>query len=146
MPCKDSSSQMVMTIDGDERLVDLSFAKITCGKTIGSGGQSLKAFVGKPLAEIYRQRFEDLVASVGAIDPQEQFFLYLEWDALRGAISQYTGMNDSFDPDHYQITSVDHDGDRTIVKLTISPPESMPKILPCSLADAIAAQKEGVAN
>lgn len=134
MPCKDSSSQMTLTLDGDERLIDYAFGKITCGRIIGGEARYLEMCRGKSAEEILRIGFAEVVEHLGIAEGEEQFFLFLEWDAVRSGLSHYVGGGDA-DSERCQVASVDYDEDRVVIRLIIKPPKEMPKILPCSIAD-----------
>ena len=136
MPCSDSSSSIALKFDSDERFISFDFAKITCGREItGQTGYS-RYCVGRPLAEILRIPYAQAADDLNLKEEEGQFILYLEWDSLRSAIAQYLGdENTEYDKERCQITSIEHTDEGMEVAMVILPPQSLPKILPCSLGD-----------
>lgn len=136
MPCSDSSSSIALRLDQRERFISFDFAKITCGKEIGAQTGYSRYCQGKDLKEILRIPYEEAAQTLKAADEEKRFILYLEWDALRSAIAHYLGIEDKdIDNDRCRISAISHDEDSIKVAMTILPPEGMPKILPCRLAD-----------
>ena len=136
MPCSDSSSSISLRLDPNERFVSFDFAKITCGREISAGTGYSKYCAGRTLEEIIAIPFTQAVIDLKLAQEEEQYVLYLEWDALRSAIAQYLGIDASdIDPTRCLITSVEQDEEGIEIAEVILPPTHMPKILPCSLAD-----------
>ncbi len=136
MPCSDSSSSIAIRIDNDDRLVKFDFAKITCGRDIGGGTGYNEYCVGKTLQDILQIRYIDAVKDLRLNDEEKQFTLYLEWDTLRSAITQYLGLeNVEIDKDRCKISSVVYDDDGVEIVEVVLPPKELPKILPCNLAN-----------
>ncbi len=135
MPCSDSSSSMVIHLDAKEHFLGFQYAKITCGSEIG-GKTGLNAFFQhKPVNDIITTPFDQIMASLDIKEEENQFVLYMEWDALRAAAGQYLGVeNENIDINRCRITSIDHTEEGTDVALVILPPKELPKILPCGLA------------
>ena len=131
MPCKDSSSLVKVKLDLEERLLDFDFSKITCNKEIGGGTGYMEYCSGKSAQEILTFDFNDLLLTLGMEDPDNQFFLYLEWDALRTAICQYLGSEEEIDRTRYQLSSITHEMDCIEIFQVIRPQQNMPKLVPC---------------
>ena len=111
------------------------YAKITCGQDI-SGGTGLSAYLmGRDLPEILALPFDTIAQALAPDNEENQFILYLEWDALRCAIALYLGIEDPrIDIDRCAITSIEHTEEGIEVAEVILPPKELPKILPCSMA------------
>ena len=62
---------------------------------------------------------------------EDQFFLYLECDALRTSIAQYLGDDSNIDQNRYQIASITCNVVGTTIVQVIRPPEKMPKVISC---------------
>lgn len=146
MPCSDSSSSIAIRLDHEERFVSFDFAKITCGRPIGSsvrGEEEISAGTGygaycrgKSLPEIIALSYEQAARDLKNTDEETRFILYLEWDALRSAIAQYLGLDDqALDKERCRISAVTSDEEGMEIAMVILPPKELPKILPCSLAD-----------
>lgn len=130
MPCKDSSSEVIVRLDLNDRVVDFDFSKITCRKEIG-GETGLKGIcAGLPIEEVLELDFNDLVGKLGLEETEDQFFLYLEWEALRTAIAQYLGRAEEVDRERYQIASITCE-DFIEIRQIIRPLQNMPKLIPC---------------
>jgi hypothetical protein len=132
MPCKDSTSQVVIKLDSDERLRDFYFSKLTCSKPIGGGTGYREFCLGRPASELAGMEFAEALNALVAEDEESQFFLYMEWDAMKSALSQYLGHGENLDRERYRISSLVHDGEGVEIQQVIHPPKETPKIIPCS--------------
>ena len=131
MPCKDTSAKITVFLDTQDRLVNFDFSKITCSKEIGGGTGYYEYCKGRSAEEIMQLDFQESMESLNPVSQEDQFFLYLEWDALRTSVSQYMGDNTYIDPKRYQVISIDSDALGTTIVQIIRPPIEMPKIIPC---------------
>lgn len=130
MPCKDSSSRMVVEIDGDERLVRYDYDKITCGKRIGGGSGLESLCAGWPVERLLAADLAAVETELGVEDEDDRFLLQLEWSALQAALSGYRGLHTGGDERH-RIASIDYSPDKVVIGLVILPPPEMPKIRSC---------------
>jgi len=136
MPCSDSSSSIALNIDHNECFVSFEFAKITCGREITAKTGYSTFCCGKALKEIIAIPFSDAVRALKLYTEEDQFVLFLEWDALRSAAAQYLGVEtEDIDKTRCQITSIEHDEGGIEIAQVILPPKELPKILPCGLSD-----------
>jgi len=136
MPCKDSSSSLVIHLDADEKFKSYTYAKITCGQEIKEEAGLNQYFAGRALGDIVQIPFLQISNDLNAKNEESQFVLYLEWDALRCAIALFLGLEDKeIDTERCLITSIEYTDEGTEIAEVILPPKEMPKILPCSLAD-----------
>jgi hypothetical protein len=133
MPCHDSSSIVSVTLDSNERLVGFDFGKITCGKEIGEGGAFREYCLGRNIDDILRLEFVDIRNALKIETTEDEFLLYLEWDALRAAVAQYRGLENAADRERCQIAAVISDGDQTEIRQSIRPPANMPGIVSCAV-------------
>jgi len=131
VPCKDSSSIVKVKLDLEERLLDFDFSKITCSKEIGGGTGYMEYCSGKSAQDILALDFNNLTQSLELEDPDDQFFLYLEWDALRTALCQYLGNDEEIDRERYQLSSIIHEMDFIEISQVIHPQHNMPKLVSC---------------
>jgi len=118
-------------LDLEERLLDFDFSKITCSKEIGGGTGYMEYCSGKPAEEVLALDFNDLTRILGLDDPDDQFFLYLEWDALRTALCQYLGNEQEVDRERYQLASIAHETDFIEISQVIHPEQNIPKLVSC---------------
>lgn len=131
MPCKDTTSHVKVCLSQEDHLTDFEFSKFTCQKEIGGGTGFREYCLGRHVDEIVGLEFEPLIEALGLENPEDQFFLYLEWDAVGTALAQYLGWGDSIDLERYKIASIIHDEDGIQINQAILPPEEMPKSIPC---------------
>ena len=143
MPCSDSSSSISIKISEDDRFISFDFAKITCGREITAKTGYSRYCVGRSLKEILAIPFAQAATELGLKEEEEQFILYLEWDALRSAIAQYLGMEDKdMDQDRCRITAIEYGQEEIEIAMVILPPASLPKIIPCGMVDEKTYQKK----
>lgn len=131
MPCKDTTSKITVILDKNDLLVNFEFSKITCNKEIGGGTGYLEYCKKKSADEIVQVEFEEPLQILKPSSTEDQFFLYMEWDALRTCLSQFVGSEIDVDYKQYRIASIDSNKSGTIITQFMSPPEKMPKIIPC---------------
>ena len=131
MPCKDTTSKITVILDKNDLLVNFEFSKITCNKEIGGGTGYLEYCKKKSADEIVQVEFEEPLQILKPSSTEDQFFLYMEWDALRTCLSQFVGSEMDIDQKLYRIASIDSNKSGTIITQFMSPPEKMPKIIPC---------------
>ena len=137
MPCSDSSSSIALRVDPHDRFISFDFAKITCGREISGETGYNRYCVGRSLTDIITIPYMRVIEELKVVEDESRFILYLEWDALRSAIAQYLGLDDTtIDRERCHITSVENNGRETEVAMVILPPAELPKILPCSLAES----------
>lgn len=122
---------MTVNLDHDNRLVDFNFNKVTCSKEIGDGVEYRDLCEGKSVQEVLDLAFDSVLERLQLIDTEEQFLVYLQWDALRSALLQYLGHEEQVDEERYQIASVEYDENGVCIRQVIRPPQDMPKIQSC---------------
>ena len=61
MPCKDTTAEITIHLDGKDCLVNFEFSKITCNKEIGGGTGFLEYCRGKSSEEILDLEFNELL-------------------------------------------------------------------------------------
>ena len=131
MPCKDTTSQITVILDESDCLISFDCSKLTCQKPIGGGTGFVEFCRGKHVGEVVKLEFSDLVADLKLTDSEEQFLLYLEWDALGAALNQYQGSPHEVDRDRYQIATISYESDQVEIRQMVAPPAEMPKLIPC---------------
>ena len=131
MPCKDTTSQITVTLDESDCLLSFDFSKLTCQKPVGGGTGFIELCRGKSVDEVTQLEFSDLVVELELTSSEEQFLLYLEWDALGAALDQYQGGQRELDLERYQIATIAYESDQVEIRQMVAPPEEMPKLVPC---------------
>ena len=130
MPCNDTTAEITIQLDENDCLIDFVFSKITCNKEIGGGTGFLDYCRRKPAEEILRLEISELIDFFSLDSNEDQFLLYMEWEALQTAIAQLLGV--SINNKRYQIASISCDERGTTIKQVMSPLKEMPKIVSCS--------------
>ena len=129
MPCKDTTAEITIHLDEKDCLVHFEFSKITCNKAIGVGTGFLEYCRGKPSEEILGIEFHELLDFFAIESDEDQFLLYLEWEALQAAIAQLSGI--SINNKRYQIASISCDEGGTTINQVMFPLKEMPKVVSC---------------
>ena len=136
MPCKDTTAQITVILDEKDCLVTFDFSKITCQKAIGGGTGFVDLCNGKHIDEVIQLEFSDLVVDLELTGSEEQFLLYLEWDALGAALNQYQGGFREVDTNRYQIATIAYESSQVEIRQMVASPKEMPKIIPCRKREA----------
>lgn len=131
MPCKDPTSGINVYLDGADRLTGFDFFKLTCSKEIGGESKLQDYCMGMGAEDILDLEFSVLMSVLKPSNVEDEFFLYMEWDALLAALAQYLGREESVDRDRYQIDAIEYEGDSAVIRQLIRPLEEMPKIVSC---------------
>ena len=129
MPCKDTTAEITIHLDGKDCLVNFEFSKITCNKEIGGGTGFLEYCRGKSSEEILDLEFNELLDFFAIESDEDQFLLYLEWEALQAAIAQLLGV--PINNKRYQIASISCDEGGTTINQVMFPLKEMPKVVSC---------------
>ena len=82
MPCKDTTSEIYLRLDQNDRLIDFDFTKITCSKPIAGISGYQKLCVGMSAEEILELDFSSLVEELRLEETEEQFLFFLEWGSF----------------------------------------------------------------
>lgn len=123
---------MSVQLDAGDCLLNYAFNKITCSRNIGAENTYRNFCCGKTVQDILNIEFPDLIETLNLIDTEEQFLVYLEWDALRSALCQYSGQVEGVETERYRIASVEYsETGEAEINLVIHPPEELPKIESC---------------
>ena len=131
MPCKDTTSQISIVLDQNDKLLDFEYSKMTCNKEIGGNTGFREYCLGKSIEILSQLEFSDLVVDLNLQDPDKQFLFFLEWNALGVALDQYQGRLTPNDDDRYQIATISYESDHVEIKQMVLAPSQMPKIIPC---------------
>ena len=136
MPCKDTTAQITVILDEKDYLVTFDFSKLTCQKAVGGGTGFVDLCSGKHIDEVIQLEFSDLVVDLELTGSEEQFLLYLEWDALGAALKQYQGDLNEVDTNRYQIATIAYESSQVEIRQMVASPKEMPKLIPCRKREA----------
>ena len=131
MPCKDTTSQINIILDKNDKLLNFEYSKKTCNKEIGGNTGFREYCLGKSIETLSKLEFSDLLVVLSLKDPDVQFLFFLEWSALGAALDQYQGRLIPKDKDRYEIATIAYESDRVEIKQMVLAPSEMPKIIPC---------------
>ncbi len=131
MPCNDTTSRIVINLDFNNRLHSFDFFKMTCGKEI-SGETGFKEYcLGKTVEEVLELEFDTTLYALNLEDPDQQFFFFMEWEAIRAALTIYSGKEDPSRLDRFQIASIEYGGKGVEIRQNILKPGNMPPVKAC---------------
>ncbi len=134
MPCQDSSANMIIKLNNDDHLDYFYFTKLACGSPIDAQTGFQDYCKGKKALEILDFDFSGIVNELGLENEEQQFILYLEWDALRASLAAFFGIEkDTIDAERCRITSIKHDEDGILISEIVLPPRDLPDLIPCHL-------------
>jgi hypothetical protein len=131
MPCNDTASKITVWLDSDDRLTGCDFTKLTCNRTVGGETGYLEQCMGLSAEEILKIEFQEALDQLNSENIENQFLLYLEWDALRTSIAQYLGKWGDINQEQHRIVAIAHDENGVTIIQEIQPPAAMPKIISC---------------
>ncbi|MBP7162308.1 MAG: hypothetical protein KBB26_02115 [Candidatus Omnitrophica bacterium] len=131
MPCKDAASNMIIRLDHQDRFISFEFSKMTGGSLRNRETGFQHYCRGKNVFEILDYNFPDLVCALHLEKEEQQYILYLEWDALRASLAVFFGIEKTnVDSERCLITSVQHDEDGITISEIILPPRDLPELAP----------------
>ncbi len=129
MPCKDTTAKIIVWLDKNEKLINFDFTKLSCSKIIGVGTPFMQFCIGHHIDDILDINFDLALQTLNSDNDEENFLMYLEWDALKSALQSYVGQN--LDSQRYQVASILHTEEGVKISIIIKPVKTMPKTLFC---------------
>lgn len=121
-----SSNNFILTINKKDCLEAFQFRKFPCGQSIPNNQKFITRCVGQKLENIISTPFPALIKDLKIEDPQEEFYLYIEWDALRTILAQYLGVEDeAIDKDRCCINSIQQKEEGTCIEGFLLPPKDL---------------------
>lgn len=121
MACDNTTSCITVRVDLDDLLLDYDYSKITCGKDINASSKLLECFQKRPITDITNSTLEQVVQALKPLTSDDQFLLFLEWDALRNAVFQYMGKELQGYSDRYQLASITYEENHVEIRQNILP-------------------------
>ena len=132
MPCNDTTSRIIVWLDAHETLINFDFTKLSCAKVVGGGTVFMDRCVGHHIDDIIGLDFKQALSELGSDNEEENFFMYLEWDALSAALRSYMGEDiEADEEDRYKVASILHTEEGTKITLIIKALSSMPAEIAC---------------
>lgn len=132
MPCPDQASLLKLKISDDDKILDYSYAKYTCGKPVGVES-SLKSLIqGRPAREVLALSPQEAVLKLGLESEDDRFLLVVELEAITAAVGHFYGETVNVTP-RYSINRVRQEPGFVEILQDAAPVPSAPRIpLPCS--------------
>ena len=131
MPCDETSAEIVLMVDNNERLSDYKYEKINCGKEVGIGDKYRNYSLSKVIDELAEIDFKTAMEACPTSGKEEEFLLFMEWKAVREALRAYLGKEGETDIARYKIAEIIRGEDSVTIRMIIFSPEGMPEIVPC---------------
>jgi len=156
MPCKDTTSQVILKMDHQDQIIDFSYTKHTCRKTIGDSSKFLSQLPERNIFKILNMTFNEFLTTLPhRSNKEETTLLFLQWEALQAIIGVYLGQGPKkpvksehakgseeskeskeskkpeIDRNRYVISSVEHEPTHIKIVMMITPPKVKHKIQPC---------------
>jgi len=133
MPCKDTTALMTVRVDHHDFLLGYDYAKLSCDKAIGNGQSFHQYCERKPIQQILEWQFSDILENLNLLeeDTESQFLVFLEWSALRSALTQYLGKDEDVDTEHFEVASVEYSDQEVQIIQVIRPNTEMSRIQSC---------------
>lgn len=132
MPCPDQASLLKLKISDDEKILDYTYAKYTCGKPVGLGSGLKKLLAGNPARDVLSLTPLEAVRRLGLESEEDRFLLVVELEAVRAAVAHFYGVEAGVTP-RYTINGIRQEDGYFEILQDAAPVPSAPKIpLPCS--------------
>ena len=125
----DPAANIVVRLDPDERFLDFDFYKIACGSPIVSQCGFREYCTGRKATDFLEMDYSAVIRDLNVTDEEQQFVVFLEWDALRCAIAKYLGAAvPGADGDRCQIIAIKHEDNKIEISEVILPPKNLPSV------------------
>ena len=119
-------------ISDDDKILDYTYAKYTCGKPVGVGSGLKDLLVGKPARVVLSLTPFEAVRQLGLESDDDRFLLVVELEALTAAVAHLYGVQANVTP-RYSINRIRQEDGYTEILQDAAPVPDAPKIpLPCS--------------
>jgi len=129
MQTNNNSTELIIIIGPDDRLSSFRFTKNICGKNVSDSQDYENLCKSHTLHNIFHFSFEHVCDKLSVFSEEDQFILFLEWDALRTGIGKYLGIEtEGIDKDRCLIESIEEHIDGTEVSMVLLPPKGLPDI------------------
>lgn len=131
MPCQDTHAVVEIQVDQNQRLQYFDFVKNTCQQSIGQSGLCLKSFKGMLVSDILASDFRDEWNELSSQDEQDEFLLFMQWQALTSSLKVLLGEEDA-GLLGIDVVMLEMDNGVMQAKMLVNPPREMPKIVSCA--------------
>lgn len=120
MPCDDIRERIEIRLDDDDRLIDYSLVKNTCGAPVGHAALLLEVLRGECSQVILKQDENTWLPADEELDQDELFLYYKHLFALRAALQAAFGVTRGGPDDVCALASMGCDIDGSTIEGLIS--------------------------
>ncbi|OGH57312.1 MAG: hypothetical protein A3G34_04585 [Candidatus Lindowbacteria bacterium RIFCSPLOWO2_12_FULL_62_27] len=132
MPCPDQTALLKIKISDDDRILDCTFAKYSCGKPVGIGSELKRLIVGMPARQVLDLSLPDAAGRLGLHSEDDRFLLLVELEALTAGIALFLGVESGATP-RYSLNGLRREDGYFEILLDAAPVPTAPAVpLPCS--------------
>lgn len=132
MPCPDQASLLKLKIGDDNKILDYTYAKYTCGKPVGLGSGLKELLIGRDAKNVLSLSPADAVRKLKLSSEDDRFLLVVELEAVTAAVASFYGLHADVTP-RYTITGIRADEGFFEILQDAAPVPTAPAIpLPCS--------------
>jgi hypothetical protein len=120
MPCNDIRERIEIRLDDDDRLIDYSLVKNTCGAPVGHAALLLEVLRGESSQAILKHDENKWLPKDEELGPEELFLYYKHLFALRAALQAAFGLVRGGPDDLCALASMGCDINGALIKGLIS--------------------------
>ena len=131
MPCDDMTEVIELRLDQDDRLVDYSLRKRSCGAPAGEESLLLRCLRARLPSEIFALHAADALASVGDCRRSAEMLVHKHLHAVQSALRVYLGAERGARSDSCVVAKVSADADGVRFTGLVSVPLTGP-VPPCN--------------
>lgn len=131
MPCNDVTELLEVVLDAEDRLVDYTFMKRSCGKGIGGESLLMDLLRGRSLDELLHKTAQEYLDEFPAADDIEEFLGLKHLFAIQGALEVLTGREPGRKDDAFAASGIVYGEDETRITGRIAVDIITEKIASC---------------
>lgn len=113
MPCKDITELLEVVLDAEDRLVEYTFSKRTCGQGVGTAALLIDQLRGRTVEELLHKSAAEFLAEFPISDPIEEFLSLKHLFAIQGALEVYAGVEAGRASDAFAVAGIEYGEDNT---------------------------------
>jgi hypothetical protein len=113
MPCKDITELLEIVLDADDRLVEYTFSKRTCGQGVGAAALLIDQLRGRSAHELQHKTAAEFLDEFPIADPIEEFLSLKHLFAVQSALEVYAGTEAGRASDAFALAGIEYGEDTT---------------------------------
>ncbi len=115
MPCTDITDKLTITIDNDDRILDYSLEKLTCGGQVGPDRMISKWLIGKTVSEVLHTELDQFHALLKTKTDLKEYLALKHFMAVQAGFAVYSGCEAGSISDHCTLDSIENTDEKTVV-------------------------------